>query len=186
MNPSVRFVKRHPWITASILLFVAMVIADKGKTNSPQVDAEKAELATPHINKVPATPIPPSNGPGSIFITIPSREPILKGNVVAANFRGKGMGAVICPDSNTFGAWMDSETPSSGGGSNPEDNMSGQSEAEMVKTLKPYGCSYVPPGTPMVSEGGNPSGSLAVVNVNLSDGTVIKGVVFPNSIVQNQ
>jgi hypothetical protein len=28
MNPLVRFVKRHQWITAAILLFIAMAIAD--------------------------------------------------------------------------------------------------------------------------------------------------------------
>ena len=52
--------------------------------------------------------------------------------------------------------------------------------------LKLYGCSYVPPGTPLVSEGANAQNSLAVVTVTLPDGTTIHGVTFPSMFVRSQ
>jgi hypothetical protein len=133
-----------------------------------------------YINTTPASPIPPTNSAspsaGSLMVAISSREPILKGNVTAANTHG--FGAVICPDSKTFAAYADAFIPNS-----DEANKKTTSDYE---TMRRFGCSYFPPGTSMVSEGGNPAGSLAVVTTSLPDGRTIKGVVFPNEIVQAQ
>jgi hypothetical protein len=141
-----------------------------------QSEAEKEYLATPHINLNPPTYVPSSNtSPGHLLLNMPSPTPILEGSVVAASDIG-GSGAIICPNADDFAGWIDTTAKA------PHQNP----DIDIGAFLKPYGCSYLPPGTPMVSEGGNSVGSLVIVETKLSDGTMLKGVTFPNMIAQDQ
>jgi hypothetical protein len=107
-----------------------------------------------------------------MLVSSPSKVPMLKGDVNAANLRG--FGAVICPDSKAFAAYLDTfDAP----------NKKTTSDLE---NMRRFGCSYFPPGTAMVSEGGDPNGSLVAVKVNLSDNRTVVGVTFSNWIVQNE
>lgn len=144
-----------------------------------QSDATRADLATPHINRAPVGPLPSaSNDNGRLLVTIPNYwhrngEPMLKGHVAAAS-DSTGFGAMICPDANIMALVF----------SRPIDaNYKDESVGEW---LKPYGCSYLPPGTPMVSEGGNAANTLVIARAELSDGTRINGVTFPSMVVQSQ
>jgi hypothetical protein len=141
-----------------------------------QSDATRADLATPHINKAPDGPLPPaSNDIGRLLVTNPPLigGPILRGHVMAAS-DSEGNGAIICPDADTMALAF----------SRPID--ANYKDESVGVWLKPYGCSYLPPGTPMVSEGRNTANTLAIITADLSDGTRINGVTFPNMIVQNQ
>lgn len=151
---------------------------DELTNNVPgQSDADKAELAKAHINAVPATPLSASDntsrGIGDTLVAMPSRQPILKGNVIAGDI--EGFGAVLCPDSKTLALAFDSQSA-------PKSDGTAYSSAEDMAVLKRYGCSYVPPGTSMVSEGGNSIGSLAIVTAQLPDGSTVKGVTLPTMI----
>ena len=150
-----------------------------------QSPSTAAELATAHISSGVSVPIPvpDNNSPGSLLVGMPAREAIPIGNVVAAR-DVIGSGAMICPDPNTLIAllnatWNDAQ-------SHPDSDENSKQGNQKWETLKKYGCSYVPPDTPMASEGGNPVGSLAFVTVSLPDGRTIKGVTFPNEIRQAQ
>jgi hypothetical protein len=46
-----------------------------------------------------------------------------------------------------------------------------------------YGCALLPPGTPIMLETGN---AVPVVTAKLPNGTIIRGVTFPDMVVQNQ
>jgi len=139
-----------------------------------QSDVEKRELAEAHITSAPVSTAPSSSSSsltlGHALVTFPSHTPILTGDGVAKQ-DSNGFGAVICPDSDSLAASSDYKRGES------EDDWSG---------LKRYGCSYVPPGTPLVSEGPNAQHSLAVVRATLPDGTTISGVTFPDMFVRNQ
>jgi hypothetical protein len=141
-----------------------------------QSDATRADLATAHINNAldSALPAASSNDLGTLLITIPSpiSGPTLKGHVMAAS-DSQGSGAIICPDANAMALAFSSIDAN-------------HKEESIGAWLKPYGCSYLPPGTPMVSEGRNAANTLAIVAAELSDGSIINGVTFPNMIVQNE
>ena len=49
--------------------------------------------------------------------------------------------------------------------------------------LKAHGCVLLPPGTPMVSEGGN---AVPVVTAKLQNGTLVRGVTLPAMIAHDQ
>lgn len=141
-----------------------------------QSDATRADLASTHINKPPDSPLrtASSNDLGTLLVTIPSpiSGPTLWGHVIAAS-DSQGDGAIICPDANAMALAF-----------SPIDVN--HKEESMGQWLKPYGCSYLPPGAPMVSEGRNAANTLAIVTVELGDGSRIKGVTFPSMIVQSQ
>lgn len=155
----------------------SMRSADSSPSHS--TSASKAENDTfdnskSYINTAPAAPIPSSNGSGTMLVSSPSSVPMLKGDVNAANLRG--FGAVICPDSKAFAAYIDTFD------SRPDDKKT----TSDIETMRRFGCSYFPPATPMVSEGGDPKGSLVAVKVTLPDGRTISGVTFSNWIVPNE
>jgi hypothetical protein len=152
----------------------------KGVPRSADSSENKTfDTSKAYINTAPTSPIPPSNSAspsiGSLSVAEPYRWSILKGDVRAAA-NSQGFGAVICPDSKTYAAYVNAIVSNS-----DEANKKTTSDYE---TMRRFGCSYFPPGTPMVSEGGNPAGSLAVVTVSLPDGRTIKGVMSPNEIEQ--
>jgi hypothetical protein len=106
------------------------------------------------------------------LVDAPSRAPIPKGYGVAAG-NAYGYGALICPDEDHLAALTDftldaSRKPTTG------------NEWDAYGRL---GCSYIPPGTAMFSEGANKQGSLAIVSAKLPDGTTIHGVTFPNMFI---
>lgn len=143
-----------------------------------QSDKEKKELAEPHISRVPDTSVGPSGDSstlGHTLVSMPSSVPILKGTGMAGT-DSRGFGALICPDENHLIAFEDYGVDAS------KDHERVDSWGE----LKQFGCSYVPPGTPMVSNGANEHRSLAFVTAELPDGTRIRGVTFPRMFVQNQ
>ena len=86
-----------------------------------------------------------------------------------------GSGALICPDENRLAALADNAVDASG-------NHKSESQWEEFKR---FGCSYVPPGTEMISQGANEHGSLAIVSAKLPDGTLIHGVTFPTMFTKN-
>jgi hypothetical protein len=121
-----------------------------------------------------------SNGSGAVLVSAPSKVPILKGDVKAANLHG--FGTVICPDSKTFAAIVDIPNQNS----DQESEQTSKKATSDIDTFRRYGCSYFPPDMPMVSDGGDPSGSLVSVKVDLHDGRTVTGVTFSNWIVQNE
>jgi hypothetical protein len=137
-------------------------------TQDETFDASKAS-----INTAPTSPIPSSNGSGTMWVSSPSEVPMLKGDVNAANVRG--FGVIICPDSKAFAAYLDTF-----------DAPNKKTTSDLETNMRRFGCSYFPPSTPMVSEGGDPKGSLVAVKVNLSDNRTVVGVTFSNWIVQNE
>ena len=152
---------------------------ESGLTNKVpgQSDAEAADLAVPHVFLTPEKPVPQqdSNSVGVMFLTSPWPDPILRGSVVAARMTAGG-GAFICPDENTFAATMNATFQGTKNDTKkPTDNW---------YLPRRFGCSYVPPGTPMVSEGGNAAGSLVVVTATLPDGRTVSGVTGPSEIVR--
>jgi hypothetical protein len=149
-------------------------------TPPSDIQGETFDNSKAYINTPPASPAPLSNGSGMILVSSPSKVPILKGDVKAANLHG--FGAVICPDSKTFAAFVDIPNQNSG----EESYETSKNATSDIDTFRRYGCSYFPPDTPMVSEGGDPSGPLVSVKVDLHDGRTITGVTFSNWIVQNE
>jgi TonB family protein len=143
-----------------------------------QSDAERNEQAEPHIAKATdlSTPIPttsPSSA-GHFLVNTRSRMPIPKGDGVAAA-NSYGSGALICPDEERMAALSDATLDTSR-------TRTGVTEWEEYNR---FGCSYVPPGTEMTSQGANEQGALAVVTAKLADGTTIHGLTFPNMFVEN-
>jgi hypothetical protein len=135
-----------------------------------------------------SSPAPPSKDTssslGSVVVATPSRNPILKGNVVPSN---DGFGAVICPDSKALATYDDAAMGWFASSSGPNASTAKSSVIESFEGLaKSNGCDYIRPGTSLVSEGGNPIGSLAIVTAQKPDGTTIRGVTFPTMITQNQ
>jgi hypothetical protein len=123
---------------------------------------------------------------GSILVAAPSRSPIPKGSVVVPN---EGFGAVVCPDSNALAAYDDAAMAwfVSSGGPKTDGSSPKSSSVESFRTMaEAHGCDYFSPGTSLVSEGGNPIGSLAVVTAQMPNGTRIRGVTFPTMITQSQ
>jgi hypothetical protein len=51
--------------------------------------------------------------------------------------------------------------------------------------LRRYGCSYLPSGTPAISEGAT-SGHMALITVTFPDGTKIGGVTLPERLGPRQ
>lgn len=134
-----------------------------------------------------STAAPPSKNTssslGSVLVATPSRNPIPKGNVVPSN---DGLGAVICPDSKALATYDDAAIGWFSSSSGPSAATPKSSIIESFEGLaKANGCDYVGPGTPLVSEGGNPIGSLAIVTAQKPDGSTIRGVTFPTMITQN-
>jgi len=120
---------------------------------------------------------------GSILVVTPSSKPIPKGNVSVPS---DGFGAIICPDSKNLAAYDDAAMKWFVASSGPNGSTAKSSVIESFEGLaKSNGCNYIRPGTSLVSEGGNPIGSLAIVTAQMPDGTVIKGVTFPTEITQN-
>ncbi|MGA9668080.1 MAG: hypothetical protein WBQ94_02665 [Terracidiphilus sp.] len=147
----------------------------------PSVNQDQAfDNSKAYISSAPASPIPASNGSGTILVSSPSRVPILKGDVKAANLHG--FGAVVCPDSKTFAAFVDIPNQNSG----DESDQTTKKPTSDIDNFRRYGCSYFPPDTPMASDGGDPSGSLVSVRVDLHGDRTVTGVTFSNWIVQNE
>jgi TonB family protein len=143
-----------------------------------QSDKEKKELAEPHISRVPDTYVGPSSDSstiGHILVSMPSSVPIPEGTGMAGT-DSRGFGALICPDDNRLAAFEDYDA----------DASKDHKRVDPWEELKQFGCSYVPPGTPMASNGANEHRSLAVVTAKLPDGTRIRGVTFPWMFVQNE
>jgi hypothetical protein len=144
-----------------------------------QSDAEKQELAEPQIAKAPDdSAVPPSTSPssaGHLLVNMPSRVPIPEGDGIAAT-DSSGSGAFICPDEDRLAALSD----------NALDTSRKQNAVDEREEYERFGCSYVPPGTEMISEGANEHGSLAIVSAKLPDGTTIHGVTFPNMFIKRQ
>ncbi len=143
-----------------------------------QSDAERQELTAPHIAKAADQPLSPAStspsSAGHLLVNMPSLVPIPKGAGIAAT-DSSGSGALICPDENRLAAVADYavDTPR---------------EQKLVNKWEEYtrfGCSYVPPGTEMISQGANEHGSLAVVTAKMPDGTRIHGVTFPSMFIKN-
>jgi hypothetical protein len=133
----------------------------------------------------PSNNVPPSFG--HWLVTKPSSDPIPKGTVVGS---AEGSGDVICPDSNAFAEYDDAALAwfaAHGSDVLKEDAPSQlNSVNEETKELaKQHGCNYLSPGTLMMSEGGNQTGSMAIVTAKMLDGTAIRGVTLPSSITQD-
>jgi TonB family protein len=144
-----------------------------------QSEEQRKQLAEAHINATRSSRVTSADTStpsiGTQLVTTPSRDPIPKGVGVAAA-DSQGFGAIICPDVHSLAASVDSAV----------DSPKGDNAVDQWALLKTFGCSYVPPGTPMISEGPNQEGSLAVVSVKLADGTEIRGLTFPSMFVQSQ
>ena len=113
---------------------------------------------------------------GRALVANPSSKPIPTGNVVASK---DGFGAVICPDSATLAAYDDEAIAAF------TSNSSAAPDASIFGPIaKSHGCSFVPSGTAMLSEGANSTASLAIVTAHLLDGTTVKGVTFPTMLTQ--
>lgn len=99
-------------------------------------------------------------------------------------------GSVLCPDTYTFDSYWNEEMDDSGriagefiASKNEEDNALATSKMTVAKK---YGCSYIPPGIPVSSEGGisgkselNAEGNQIVMEnqtAHMSNGTVIQGI----------
>ena len=99
-------------------------------------------------------------------------------------------GSVLCPDTDTFDSYWNDEMDDSGRiagefivSRSEEDNALATSKMTVAKK---YGCSYIPPGIPVSSEGGisgkselNAEGNQVVIEnrtAHMSNGTVIQGV----------
>jgi hypothetical protein len=99
-------------------------------------------------------------------------------------------GSVLCPDTDTFDSYWNEEMGNSEriagefiASRSEEDNALATSKMTVAKK---YGCSYIPPGIPVSSEGGisgkselNAEGNQVVIEnrtAHMSNGTVIQGV----------
>jgi len=145
---------------------------------SGQSDAEAKELNEPRIAKTADKPdslsrTSPSSA-GHVLVNTPSRLAIPTGMGIAATDPA-GSGALICPDEEHLAALAD----------NAVDTTGNKESVSQWEEFKRFGCSYVPPGTAMISQGANERGSLAIVTAKLPDGTLIHGVTFPNMFTKN-
>jgi TonB family protein len=144
-----------------------------------QSEEQRNQLAETHINTTRSSRFTSADTStpsiGNQLVTMSSRDPIPKGVGVAAA-DSQGFGAIICPDAHSLAASVDSAV----------DSPKGDNAVDQWALLKTFGCSYVPPGTPMISEGPNQEGSLAVVTARLADGTEIRGLTFPRMFTQSQ
>ena len=121
---------------------------------------------------------------GSALVARPSSNPIPTGNVSVPS---NGLGAVICPDSQSLAAYDDASIGWFASSSGPNESTPKSSIIESFGGLaKSNGCNFVNPGTSLVSEGANSIGSLALVTFQKPDGTTIRGVTFPTMIIQSQ
>jgi hypothetical protein len=138
--------------------------------------AERKDLAEPRIARATeesaAIPTTSPNSAGHLLMNMPSRVPIPKGDGAAAN--ADGSGALICPDEESMAALSDITL----------DTSNKQTAVDESEEYKKFGCSYVPPGSQMISLGANEHGSLAIVSAKLADGTLIQGVTFPNMFIK--
>jgi hypothetical protein len=143
-----------------------------------QSDAERQELAEPHIARATdESATLPSTSPssaGHLLLNMPSGVPIPEGDGIAAA-DSSGSGAFICPDEDRLAALSDDAL----------DTSRKQHAVNELEEYKRFGCSYVPPGTEMISQGANEHGALAIVSAKLPDGTTIHGVTFPNMFIKN-
>jgi TonB family protein len=144
-----------------------------------QSEEQRKQLAEAHINATRSSRVTSADTSspsiGNQLVTTPSRDPMPKGVGVAAA-DSQGFGAIICPDAHSLAASVDSAV----------DSPKSDNAVDQWAPLKTFGCSYVPPGTPMISDGPNQEGSLAVVSVKLADGTEIRGLTFPRMFAQSQ
>jgi tetratricopeptide (TPR) repeat protein len=113
---------------------------------------------------------------GGALVANPSTQPIPKGDVVAPK---NGFGAVICSDSAGLAAYDDDAMAAFASSTAAEPQV-----PDFSGIAKSHGCSFVPPGTTLSSEGPNSTASLAIVTAQLSDGTTVHGVTFPTMITQ--
>jgi hypothetical protein len=163
-----------PGSTGSRWFTIASELTNKGPGQS---DAERQELAEPHAARATDESAPlPSGSPssaGHLFVNMPSRVRIPEGEGIAAT-DSSGSGAFICPDEDHLAALSD----------NTLDTSRKQNAVNESEDYKRFGCSYVPPGTKMFSQGANEHGSLALVSATLPDGTTINGVTFPTMFIK--
>ena len=139
----------------------------------------------------PSTDVSPSLG--HIAVTTPSSYPIPKGDVWTPSDE---FGAEICPDSNAYAdyddifiAWMTNSGVLKGGRALTKEEVLSQRNDIIAKEnelAKQYRCTYIPPGTLLVSEGGDQIGAMAVVTAHMPDGATIRGVTLPTMITQHQ
>ena len=143
-----------------------------------QSDAERQGLTEPHTANAADARVPPTETPsssaGHLLVNMPSNVPIPKGPGKAAT-DSSGSGAFICPDENRLAALADNAIDVSGN----------RKSTNQWEEIKQFGCSYVPPGTEMISQGPNENGSLAIVSAKLPDGTLINGLTFPNMFIKD-
>ena len=109
-------------------------------------------------------------GFGSAPVATPASEPIPKGSVMTPS---DGLGASICPDFKTLAALPNpnAEWLSNNLNESMAVGLSHGAAMNLIKnpievSTREQGCTYIYPGIPLVSEGGDPTGSLAVVQHN--------------------
>jgi len=153
-----------------------------------------ADGSTRYVNSTTASPSTDvSPNLGHIAVTTPSSYPIPKGNVWT---QSDEFGAEICPDSNAYAdyddnfiAWMTNSGVLKGGRALTNEEVLSQRNniiAKEKELAKQYRCTYIPPGTLLVSEGGDQIGAMAIVTAHMPDDTTIRGVTLPNMIAQHQ
>jgi hypothetical protein len=115
-------------------------------------------------------------------------------NLPKGNFVAKGVtGTLICTSSETYEDFIRVQTQYAedelgaleNGQPKPHPEMSSMEDLTKSSGM-PVGCNYVPPGTPLVSEGGISNsgvlGPMAIVTAQMHDGTTIRGVTTPDSL----
>jgi len=153
-----------------------------------------ADGSTRYVNSTTASPSTDvSPNLGHIAVTTPSSYPIPEGNVWTPSGE---FGAEICPDSNAYAdyddnfiAWMTNSGVLKGGRALTNEEVLSQRNdiiAKEKELAKQYRCTYIPPGTLLVSEGGDQIGAMAIVTAHMPDDTTIRGVTLPNMITQQQ
>lgn len=119
---------------------------------------------------------------GQTVVTTPSGKPIPNGRVEISS--DSFLGAVVCPDSNTFANVDDTFAQWLTSNNSPNETSAAEQAtvAEFKELAQSHGCIYLEPGTQLTSEGGNQVGSMAIVNVQLQDGSIFRGVTIPTAI----
>jgi len=146
-----------------------------------QTDAEAAELTKEHVNNAPhgrsGTIDQQTYDAVHLLMEMPINSAIPTG-IVHVLATPLGGGATVCPDEETFARWTGAVAAR-----NKSTNGNGLNRVDM-DDLDPFGCSYFPPGTKMISLGPNEKHSMAIVSVVASNGREVRGVTNPGSLAQ--
>jgi hypothetical protein len=172
-----------PLVTVNTLAFTVSAHL----TNDPEGKMRSAD-SNPAQSSAPL-----SSTVGHAVVTTPSPYPIPKGDVWTPS---EEFGAEICLDSNAYADYDDNFIASmtnsgvlkGGRALTKEEVLSQRNDiiAKEKELAKQYRCTYIPPGTLLVSEGGDQIGAMAVVTAHMPDGTTIRGVTLPTMITQHQ